>query len=452
MKINPSPVEETDINLSPAGNRTTSRMELLRYGVLAGIIIIFSLVMIGQLITPFKNMDWFEIGSRFAILVIGDGLLLWIMFLYHQLAVILTKQTAQKRQLIEQKRELTTAFDLRTADLNRKLEQNRVAIEISQIINQNLDRHILLEQVVNLTQERFNLYYSGIFLVEKGGQIAVLQAGSGDAGKMMLAKHHSLDVNETSMIGWSIKNKKPRISLDVGSEAVRFKNPDLPLTRSEIALPLISHDNVMGALTLQSTFNGAFSEDDIVTLQGVADMIATALENSQLIQETSDNLKQINALHQKYLETAWNEKIIENEGIKYIYESKSAAEGIESSSTVSIPMALRGQEIGTLNLEMDGASITKEEFALVEAIINQTALALENARLLEETQKKVGLEHMLNDLTTRFSRALDVDQILRIALQELGHLSQVSEVSVYIKSPEADDLDRLSISEGNQKN
>jgi signal transduction histidine kinase len=128
----------------------------------------------------------------------------------------------------------------------------------------------------------------GIFLLNDLKNMAILRAATGEMGKFMLSTNHRLEVGDSSMIGWSISHGQPRIALDVGEDALRFKNPFLPLTRSEIALPLLSHGEVIGAMTIQSETPSAFSRVDITALQTLADQIANAIENARLFTERSN--------------------------------------------------------------------------------------------------------------------------------------------------------------------
>ncbi|MFN2271789.1 MAG: substrate-binding domain-containing protein, partial [Anaerolineae bacterium] len=165
----------------------------------------------------------------------------------------------------------------------------QTAAEVSQAASSILDPIELIQQVVELVQERFALYYAGLFMVEEadstgdsGGKWAVLQAGTGEAGRQMLARGHRLEIGGGSMIGWCVANKQARIALDVGEDAVRFENPFLPETRSELALPLVSRGEAIGALTIQSTEESAFSEEDVAVLQTMADRLANAIANARL--------------------------------------------------------------------------------------------------------------------------------------------------------------------------
>ena len=181
----------------------------------------------------------------------------------------------------------------------------------------------ILPKVVDLVKERFNYYYVGVFLLDEQSEFAVLQAGTGEAGAAMLEAGHRMAVDETSILGWSIHNQQARTAVDVGFEAVRFSNPLLPLTRSELAIPLLvsraykltggykstdlSGRWVLGAMKVHSTEANAFDQEDITVLQGIADALATALENARLFQQLERSLEEIQALNRQYLLQAWND-------------------------------------------------------------------------------------------------------------------------------------------------
>ncbi|MFN8454408.1 MAG: PAS domain S-box protein [Anaerolineae bacterium] len=160
------------------------------------------------------------------------------------------------------------------------------AAEVSQAASSILDVGQLINTAVNLIRDKFNLYYVGLFLVDEAREWAVLRAGTGEAGQIQLAKQHRLQIGGESMIGWCIEHQQARIALDVGKEAVRFQNPVLPLTRSEMALPLLSREAAIGALTVQSDKANAFSREDVALLQSMADHLANAIENAHLFEET----------------------------------------------------------------------------------------------------------------------------------------------------------------------
>jgi len=171
-------------------------------------------------------------------------------------------------------------------EAHHRAAQLATAAQVARAAASILDVQRLLSETAELVREQFNLYYVGIFLLDETGRWAVLRAGTGEAGRKMLEMGHKLEVGGPSMIGWCTAYGKPRIALDVGKEAVRFDNPLLPETRSEMALPLLTRERVIGAMTVQSDRPAAFSPEDITVLQTVADQLATAIENAYLYQET----------------------------------------------------------------------------------------------------------------------------------------------------------------------
>jgi PAS domain S-box-containing protein len=160
--------------------------------------------------------------------------------------------------------------------------QLQTAAEVSRAASSILKLDELLPEAVELIRARFNFYYVGIFLADEAGRWAVLRAGTGEAGQQMLANAHQLEIGGASMISQCIVKQQARIALDVGEEAIRFDNPLLPLTRSEMALPLTSRGRIIGAMSIQSDQPAAFSPDDITVLQSMADQISNAVENARL--------------------------------------------------------------------------------------------------------------------------------------------------------------------------
>jgi len=169
--------------------------------------------------------------------------------------------------------------------MTRRTVQLQTAADVARAATSILDIEELLAQAADLIQKHFECYYVGVFLMDESGEWAVLRAATGEIGRQMLETGHRLKVEDSSMIGWCIKHRQARIALDVGADAVRFANPFLPLTRSEIALPLIAHGNLIGAMTIQSEKPSAFSRVDVTALQAMADLVANAIENARLFTE-----------------------------------------------------------------------------------------------------------------------------------------------------------------------
>ncbi len=324
--------------------------------------------------------------------------------------------------------------DLRqhSQDLERRSIQIRTAAGISRSISGVLATEKLLQESVDLILKGFNLYYVGVFLLDETERNAVLQAGTGEAGKAMLAEHHKLPVAESSMIGWTVIHRQARIALDVGEEAVRFANPHLPDTHSEVALPLISGDKVLGALSIQSSQVRAFDQDDISVLQNISDTLAIALENAHLFQETQSTLEELRNTQRAYMTRAWTE--INQEQDEYDYTAPSASGGTPGEgAAIDVPLTLREQIIGQLHLEGD-QEWTPEEQSLIEAVASQTALALENARLLQESQQAALRERIVTEISGKVWSSPNTDYILQTAIKELARALHADDATIELNT------------------
>jgi len=295
--------------------------------------------------------------------------------------------------------------------LEQRALQLQTAAEVSRAASSILDPDDLIQQVVGLIQERFNLYYTGLFLVDQAGEWAVLRAGTGEAGQQMLAREYKLRVGGESMIGWCIVNKQARIALDVGEDAVRFENSFLPETRSELALPLVSRGEATGALTIQSTEEAAFSDEDVAVLQTMADQVANAIENARLFAESQASLEELQRLQQSYALDMWEGYVAKQDVFGYAYDldevspvsgdtstapaefwggqliTRSGGDGGEGALLVA-PFDVRSEPVGFLSFEDPQAprEWTDDNVAVVEAVREQLSLALENRLLIDQSQ------------------------------------------------------------------
>ncbi len=197
---------------------------------------------------------------------------------------------------------------------------SQTAAEVSQAVATVLDPDELLQWVVKLVHERFGLYYAGLFLVEEGPEEAeeqerwaVLRVGTGDAGQQLVNQGHRLQVGSASMIGQCLAAMEPRIAMDVGKEAVRFDNPLLPETRTELALPFVSRGQPLGALSIQSSRPAAFSDQEVAVLQTMADQLAIAIDNAYLIGQArsrADREQRVRRVTERIRRSAGTESIM----------------------------------------------------------------------------------------------------------------------------------------------
>jgi len=300
--------------------------------------------------------------------------------------------------------------------------------EVGRAVGAILDPDELIKKVTNLITERFGHYYSAIFLMDQAGKWAELKNATGEAGRVLRESRHRLAVDNKSMVGTAVSERQARIALDVGAEPARFNNPLLPYTRSEIALPLSIGERVIGALDIQSTREAAFGQEDIETFQNVANQVAVALENARLFQETNRQVQELQTVQRQYLREAWT-SLAASEGLEYAIGDETPS-GTET--TMNVPLALRDEVIGQINLS-GSEEWSPEERAWVESVATQAAIALENARLMDESRKQAGIERTVAEITTRVWAANTMDGILQTAVKELGRALNASEAVVELK-------------------
>jgi GAF domain-containing protein len=342
-------------------------------------------------------------------------------------------------------RQLEQRVEERTNALNRRTAQLEAASFVSRQTASILEPGQLLDEVVQLISDRFDYYHAGIFLLDTRGQFAVLQAASSEGGKRMLARGHRLEVGREGIVGYAAFQRRARIALDVGEEAVFFSNPDLPHTRSEMALPLIVRDKPIGVMDIQSTEPGAFAEEDINALQSLADQIALALDNARLLAESQAALKQLQSITAESSYRAWRERLrAQKRAFRYTPVGVvSLEQGLETSQAaalhdtgaLTVPISLRGKDIGSIIIKRKGRGQhwSEQDQNLLADVSAQVALALENARLLEDLQRRANREQAIARAASHFSQTTDMDTLLQIALREFHQLPSVEEVSVVIR-------------------
>jgi GAF domain-containing protein len=237
------------------------------------------------------------------------------------------------------------------------------------------------------------------------------------------------------IVGYVAAQKKPRIALDVGADAIFFNNPDLPLTRSEVALPLLVRNKILGVLDIQSDRPQAFNMDDIDVLQTLSDQIAIAIENARLLDETQAAIMQLETLTSIRTHEVWMQKIREQERAFTYTPLGLRAEKLPQTGNngIKAPIVLRGRKIGNISIARKGdGKWSRLDERMLEEVANQVGLAVDNIRLLEEATQRARQEQMVGKLAARFSQSLDLDTLLQTAARELGQLPDVSEVSVLI--------------------
>ncbi len=331
-------------------------------------------------------------------------------------------------QMVAQLKSLQEGLE---SQISQQTNLLRTTTEVGRVASSILDPDLLFTNVVDLITERLDYYYAAIFIISPDGSWAELREATGEAGRALKKKKHRLALSGQNMVGTAINLREARIAHDVGLEAVRFNNPLLPHTRSEIALPLIAGGHVLGALDVQSTRENAFNEDITETLQSMANQVAVALENARLFQETQQALKETQARQKIQLSKAWTETLSSEGDLKFSVGEKTLSDDL----TLNIPLALRDQVIGEITLE-GNSDWGAEDQDWIEAVATQAAIALENARLLEDSQQVALQERLVAEITSKIWASNSIDGILKVAIKELGNALGATEALVELNISE----------------
>jgi len=300
--------------------------------------------------------------------------------------------------------------------------------EVGRVAASSLDPDELLSRVIKLFPEQFGYYYAAIYLLDMSGKWAELREATGDAGHVLKHNHHRLEVAGKSMVGTAIREKSARIAQIASQEKQRFENPLLPYTRSEIALPLLVGDRILGALDVQSSKESDFGTELIETMQNMAGQVAFALENARLYQEAQRVIKEMRTVQQQYLQEGWSGYSAQHDEMEY-----SVGDEIpENSSQMEVPISLRDQLLGQIMLEGKD-EWTQEQRSLVDAVATQAAIALENARLVSESRQVAVRERMLAEINSRIWSSATIDGVLQTVAKELGRRMNASQVTVELK-------------------
>jgi GAF domain-containing protein len=395
-----------------------------------------------NLLYPEKGSEIGQISG----LIASIGLLL--VYLENFRDQIEKKRLADITQINQELAKLSQALEERveerTAQLNQKTSQLEAASLVARAAAETTNINILLDTVVEQISSRFGFYHTGIFLSDSTRQKVYLAAASSEGGKKMIQRGHNLDIGRQGVVGYAAYEKRPRVAQDIERENVYFSNPELPDTHSEAALPLLIKNQAIGVLDIQSTEQSPFGSENLFILQTMADQIALAIQNARLLEESQAALAQLQAFTSKSVQDAW-QTYLDKQAKGYVYSAGNillADEAQESDDPaerrLNINISLRGQKIGTISLKRKNneAGWTDKEQEFTEKIAAQVALAVENARLLEESQRRATREQTLNELTTRLSRSLDLENLLQNAVIELHKLPQVTDASVIIAPQE----------------
>lgn len=376
------------------------------------------------------------------------------------------EQKRTNAELLELKASLEKRVEERTAELNersselenanaqnkRRASQFESLAKVSQSISSIHVLQDLLDNVADVISESFGFYHVGLFLIDDANEYAVLTATNSAGGKKMLERHHRLRMGEEGIVGISTATGEPRIALDVGKDAVFFNNPELPDTHSEMALPIRSGGKVIGALDVQSTETGAFTNDDIQTLSLLADQVSLAIENARLFEDSNKALSDLQLLMRETTRESWKKLPQKQNLLGYRYsmtgasplkeridigglgKGKKNANRSETGSFV-VPIVLRGEVIGNLVVQSpNGDEWNSDQQDIIKAVAERVALSAENARLFEETTQRAERERLVTEITGKIRSQTNPQEMIQTAIRELQDALGASHVKIIPQS------------------
>ena len=470
------------INIQPQTQKPDShwiRSEAFRYSLYGGVFgflfpVTATLIKINLLQLPFNISSIISVQLAEPLLWMIDSapvFLSFFAFLAGRRQDILQNVNKElenrEREIIIAHSTLEQRVEERTRELeqtNQQLSQSAIRLqsitELSESISRIDDLNEVFPVTAKLINERFGFYHVGIFLTDQDREYTILQAANSEGGKKMLERGHQLKLG-TGVVGYCAQTGLPRIALDVGKDAVFFDNPDLPETRSEVALPLNSRYETgsVGVLDVQSKEAGAFSTEDLQVLTALANQVSISIENARLLSEARAALAQVQKVSDEFTRSEWSRTIskVEQKGFRYqtgriemlnndlqdtevmtAIQNGATSKNPGKSQAVAVPVKLRGEVIGVLHIESNNPSRVwqEDEMSLVEAVAERAAFAMENARLFQDARRRAAKERLISEATSRISGALNMENILQTTADELERVLGGSEVLIQFQSKE----------------
>jgi GAF domain-containing protein len=352
------------------------------------------------------------------------------------------------RSLDARVQERTEALEEASRRANRRAQLLRAIAEISQTISNIRNLRQLLPAITALISEKMGYYHIGIFLVDDRQEYAVLQASNSEGGQRMLARNHKLPIANTSLVGFAANNRRARIALDTGADAVHFDNPDLPDTRSEIAIPILVGDDLIGVLDIQATTENAFSQDDIETFSVLANQIGIAIENARLFEQTQQALEQSQKFYQRFIQQEWQalQDRLRHQGYRYDgihlnpIEDEAAAAALPPADH-AYPIELRGEVVGAIEIRKKGGqkNLLPHEEMLIREAAERIAIAIDNVRLLEQSQQRAAREKLIGEISDQIMGTFSLETLLEITSEELIKMMPEATVQIQIAPQTSED-------------
>jgi len=432
-------------------------VSLIVEGLLISVIGLFSQIGIIKLNSFFSStnslLNWFTTITItfFIAFVIVAPLVQYLRKLQDQNIEIDKKSD----EFFDTNRALSEKVDTLESESDKQRSKLIAVRQITRDISQQTNLQKMLTDAADLICNQFGFTYAAIFLADERNEFADLVAGSGQVGKQMIEQGHKLRVREEGIVGYVVARGETRLALDVGVDSVHKLNPLLPDTRSEIGIPLKTANKVLGALDIQSDRDSAFSQDDVDLLQSLADQLSVMIAKTRQIESLEsqvhdlqssigDNVRGVWYSHlqgsRRNLAFKYSENLLSDGNSVPLLESNnsndksSSIETVDEESILTVPIKLRDQILGVIQLRYRGKKIPPRLVNLVSTATDRLSVAIENARLLETIQERAEREHKVGEISSKVRSAQTVESILQTAVTELGKSLGINEVSIQLKT------------------
>ena len=292
-------------------------------------------------------------------------------------------------------RESFATLEQRVADRTRNLE---LAAEVGRSVSQVRELDIMLKDACELILKEFSLYYVQVYLSDPSHTNLILEAGTGDVGAQLVGRGHSLPLNTGSINGRAATEKHSVVISDTAQSATFRQNPLLPETRSEMAVPLIVADRVVGVLDMQSSQPGVLTQEVLPAFEALAGQLAVAVQNANLLAETKQARAQVEAQARRLVRQGWNEHldaIHKPKQISFLFDHNKViplaamdeTQLPEEGKTILAPITVTSESLGSLEVEIDDEASREQTNELVNIVASQVAQQIENLRLLESAER-----------------------------------------------------------------
>lgn len=369
------------------------------------------------------------------------------------------------RMLQDARVELELRVAERTADLEQRARQLQVSAEVMSTINAAMttggdagavrDLSQLLSEIARLISERFDFYAVNIFLMDESGERLTLRATNTPSAHQLIDKGYHLPLDQPGIVASAARTRMPRLAADVRQDDQYLASAEFPFTRSEASLPLVTGGRLLGVLDVQSARSAPLTHDDLSVLQTLANQVAIAIENAQLLAANQRALQNLQRAYGNLSRQAWQKLLraqpdrgyraaalgdpgpVSDDWRPEMIQARQQGQIVQADAfTLAVPIKIRDQVTGVVRLRKPPAAgeWRQEEIVLVETLSDRLSTALESARLYEETRRRAERERLTGEITARMRATNDPQAILQVAARELRKALQAERTQVVVQA------------------